>query len=307
MLDAIRAFYRSLPGWAQYWTLRLSIALAAAFVSSVFMHIAVYAYALRHGARFPLEGVSFVALLGALTGFVFTLASMFLFFELPRALAEFHKIVVEDNIKRTHTLKSRLTANLVFVAGPLLLVLLVIFVSHGVPALVMREQIDIPSLVSSGVSSSVFYVLFGLPVILLAVNFPDPWSPWPRKIALWAFGIVVACVALAALLSPFDVFLRFIRFGGGLPVEIVSVTGKPTSESCLFLVSDGAVTVYDKHTDKFVEYRRDAVAEVRYSPRAPDCIVPTRQGNAVPVPSPDKPASYAVRSSPMLVCCGGNC
>lgn len=307
MIDAIRAFYRSLPGWAQYWTLRLSIALAAALVSSVFMHIAVYAYAARHGARFPLEGVSFVALLGALAGFVFTLASMFLFVELPRALAEFHRIVIEDNIKRTHTLKSRLTANFAFVGGSILMIALVVAVSHGIPALIMQEQVDVTALLWSSVSSYSFYLLFGLPIILLAVNFPDPSSPWPRKIALWAFGIVVAGVALAALQSPFDVFLRFIRFGGGLPVEIVSATGKATNEACLFLVSDGAVTVYDKETDKFVEYRRDAVIEVRYSPRAPDCTIPTRQGNAVPVPLPDKPASIAVRSSSMFVCCGGKC
>lgn len=306
MIESIKAFHRSLPGWAQYWIQRLAIGVVAALVSSVWMHVAVYAYALRHGARFPLEGVSFVALLGALAGFVLALASMFLFYDTPRQLRQFHVIVIEDNIRRTHSWKSRLTANLAFVVVPMLVL------SVGLGGINFAAIMAIAAKVDdfanwAGLVANLALIFVGMLPVVLAVNFPDPESPWPRKIVMRLYAVVVIGVATAALFSPFDAFLRLIRFGGGLPVQIISEDGRPSPDACLFLVSDGAVTIYDKPSDKFIEYRRDAITEVRYSPRAPDCAIPTRQGNAVPVPSPDKPVSVAVRSSPMFVCCGGKC
>jgi hypothetical protein len=98
MIDAIVAAYRALPSWLQYWVMRLLVAVVAALIASTWMHVAVYAYATRYAARYPLEGVSFVALLGGLAGFLFILVSMFLFYELPRELRKFHVIIIEENI-----------------------------------------------------------------------------------------------------------------------------------------------------------------------------------------------------------------
>jgi hypothetical protein len=68
LIVATLAYYRSLPNWAQLtgqWLIRAAV---ATFILGQWSSVATYWYAMRYGARPPVEGVPFLELTVAVLG-----------------------------------------------------------------------------------------------------------------------------------------------------------------------------------------------------------------------------------------------
>lgn len=218
----------------------------------------------------PLEGVSFISFSGGLAGFVLSLISLFLFHFIPREVANFRRDFFGMPDSETLLTRHRLKTNLVFLALMTLGYALLISMEIGASYLFLKpeDRRDAVSVAFGTGSAAVFLLLIGL----IAINFHASDRPWKRGI-FWLFVFAVVAALFASLTSPFASYLRTIRYGGGLQVEL-DIEGADRVSACLLLISDEVITVYDEGTTGFVEIPRTTVSRFSYNPIDPPCELP---------------------------------
>lgn len=270
LLERASGAFKLLPESARTLIVRLAISLVAAISASLLVQCAVYAYAFRHGARIPLEGVSFIAFMGALIGFVLSLVSLFLFQFIPHEVRGFRRDIFSLP-ENAEFIRRRLVATNVIYLGALLAVGAVMIAIQTGAGFVFLKPEDREDLWVTVRGVGVLLLWMAL-VGCLALNFQASDKRWHRAL-LWLFVVIAVGTLWALLTSPFASFLRGIRYGGGLSVELV-LDDKSTIKSCLFLMSDSVVTTYDADTTTFTEIPRAEVARLRYSPSENACDLP---------------------------------
>jgi hypothetical protein len=186
MLDEIVSAFGRLPEWLRMLLTRLAMSFAAAVLSSLLMHLAVYAYAYRHGARLPLEGVSFIAFLGGFITFMLSLLSLLRFQYFPSEIRKLRREFFADETLLAFVRRRKIVANVISTVALLIASSLLIALAFGTTVLLTPPS-DRPVFLPYFLEYMAWIFVPILITSTLALNFPDPNSTWPGKLLLWAF------------------------------------------------------------------------------------------------------------------------
>jgi len=264
IIAAAWIYYQRLPHWVQLvmqWAVRAGI---ASFILAQWSSVATYWYALRYGARPPVEGVPFLALTVALLGLILLLLTTLLFYGLPYLLRTTRAMLV--SIASHHPMAgSKHKYKLIFFAClTILFASATLFLSgpYRITLQVITIVVAPPDREYLGVVLALF---FFIAIYFLAILLPKllgEKSIFRLTFGLYSFAILLLMIAMLG--TPFDHVLRATRFGGGLQIDIELPNKERLPNQSLFLTSTNFVTVYDPNTMKFREVNREHVVQIEY-------------------------------------------
>jgi hypothetical protein len=248
LLQAALDYYGSLPTWAQLaiqWLIRAAV---ASFILAQWSSVATNWYAMRYGARPPVEGVPFLALTVAVLGLMLLVWTVLLFQAIPtilRLLRHITTVYIKDD------LSDRI---LKYVAYSF-----VFLFSLAIPLIAIK-------LLKTKAAVYLFTALIVLPVFSLTwLSIRDLKDKEINRLSLGLYTVFIALLMVAMLGKPFDHILRATKFGGGVKVDVDLRDNSSLTGQSLFLTSANFVTIYDPGAAKFRELNRDHIIQIEYS------------------------------------------
>lgn len=307
---SIISFYDGLPTRVQFavnWFLRAFIAsLFFSFVSN----IATFAYAIKYGARPPVEGVPYLSVTVGVFGFLLIIVTVLAIYGLPFVVAQLQRLSriiisavgspspkvgppsprgrrlrrISQNLVSAGILFTFLGINELVQPGSIKEVLeqwleLVSGLTPGIRE--WTEQMQGPTLVWV-VATAAFF-----PIAALAVAGVSALSP---KVLRYASNAVyfasILTIVVFSIHSPiqqasFEQVLRLSRFGGGMPVTVYLSDGTILENKHLFITSADMVTLYDAEAQVFREINHAHILEMRYGRSTGWVLPPQREWDEI--------------------------
>ena len=257
----------TLPSHVRPYAVWFIRAIAVGITLTIWSTYALFDYVGRYGARAPFEGVAFSTFISLVLGFFIGVFGFVVF--------EGTRTIVEDLLKGS--LKHRSDGRFSIVKD---ILILLFWPAMSFSALMIVEFFswltnseDI-NWARNILLSAAFVVPFSI-----AYFFPKPHSKWPPRFYL-AMYLIGAFYALhISTGNGYAEFLRGIRYGGGVPVSVVTADGTTQNDVGLFLRTTSSITVYDRKSDTFSEYPLNALVKITYLPsRNTPPILPSRIG-----------------------------
>lgn len=282
MIGALVKTYNGLPLFARRLIVR---AFFSTVILSVWTHIATYFYALRYGARIPLEGVPFLVVFASIAALILAFVSVSTLALVPfakdappigstnkegenEARRPIPQTTKKGSLKATGTQRAlaSLWSFLSLFAAALGVVSLTAdlgawgsFVERVMPLFSTTLG---TSLLSSAVTGAA--LVTGVALTSFAFRFATRRQIEILSLAMYIFtGLAV----MIALLGPgFDHLLRVTQYGGGLLVNIETRDRGIIENASLFLVSDQTVTVWIATEGVFEEFNSAHLVSITYRP-----------------------------------------
>jgi hypothetical protein len=263
LLQAALDYYGSLPNWAQIaiqWLIRAAV---ASFILAQWSSVATYWYAMRYGARPPVEGVPFLALTVAVVGLALLALTIILFYGAPIIL-KFIRFILAFPID---SFKIKISGLLEIVERILSSIIIFGFLAIMIFITFPRKNIGTTNQNNADIIIYIFLVVFATLFIvivrrLLARSLNDNNI---HRISFGLYAISIAVLMVLMLSTPFDHILRATKFGGGVKVDIDLRDQARLAGQGLFLTSANFVTVFDPATAKFRELNRDHIIQIEYA------------------------------------------
>ena len=265
--------WRAVPPWIRKFLRRGSI---SALLTGIGLNLALYIYAWKYGARWPLEGVPFFFELSVLTGSVLAGGTL--------AIAALHRVAlyqlaeISDRIETSFKKPSLSSIRLMqgFFGAILLsagLMLIALYVYRGE---MYRYMLESSILVLGGGILFLIYCITGRqPNLKLEAERAVHNNANNLYIAL-VIGVVFA--AISPLLSD---LMKLTRFGGGLSIEYSLVGDDEVLTGGLFLRSKNSLTVWIDEESRFSEHPLTAVESIRYKQDGKSLLPPARLANRI--------------------------
>lgn len=252
MWTRLTDFYLGAPFWIKLAISSLISAFVGATIMAFLSTYANYFYALRHGARVPVEGVPFLSFSVAVASAIIYSAPL-----LVVSFVYFIGFAIINVIRPGNHPVTLLQRTIVKTIGLFLFfaVLFLAFVIASAPEARQYTPVIIMLL---------FFLVFGS---FFAFGY---WLAKNRHVLREAnfilFLIITLVLAGNMLFVPgrYDSFLRLTRFGGGLESTIHRDKGEPIT-AYLFLYTEKRVILYKPDTNSFLEIPADDVQSIEYS------------------------------------------
>lgn len=231
--------------------------LLVSTVLGILSNAAVYVYALRAGARAPVEGTPFLSLLVTFFGLV--LFSLIRFF-VPLLVAVVDRLTkFNRRLIRNQLIARGITSITVIIAN---LIASIFAVAQSLQFVKWKELLS--HQLSPKIFIAIFIFAFTLSALLLWLA-GKPKSFVQKVSARLTFGSFFV-VAFLMFYPPniFDGVLRVTRFGGGIETAIYLQNGS-IAEGNLFFVTADRVVLYKQEENAYFEYKWDMVSHLSYS------------------------------------------
>ena len=248
-------------------------------ILSIWSHIATHLYALRYGARLPLEGVPFLFVFAIIAGTALALVSGITLFLIPRKKeqADIPKgnepghDPVAPRVAPADFFTRRLSREEIRVVFGIFLTVL------GVASLVVTFILVQPRYLTWANMLEAF-IFDGIPVevalvtvLALPMTLASVTSLLGRASVrlIRSSSLIVYVVAGLGVMymmagTAFDHLLRVTQYGGGVPVEVETTLGETISHNHLFLVSQDTVTLWDPNNGVFQQINGTEIVRIRY-------------------------------------------
>ena len=251
---------------------------------------AIYLYAYRFGARIPVEGVPYINLAAFLVSLAFFLTAVvcvvisYAFLTLSTYVylailfiangvigpeTGIHKIDPSDKVLG----RILILIPLIF---PFLVVISLIALSYDFDLVyenLSRPLFGEPPLSSTSLTFNlttptiIFFIVIQVLIILIVVT--SKWRWLTKWVVLILTVSLIAFVIWSMFFSPnvYTTFLREIKFGGGVPIDIIYESvkdGESTINGHLFLISANNYVVYESTHQRYIEVPISKVTQIHY-------------------------------------------
>lgn len=253
--------------------------VVSTFVLSIWSHIATHLYALRYGARLPLEGVPFLFVFAVIAGTALASVSGITLFLIPRKKGQdgnppnsapadeqgAPKVVPADFFtRRLSREETRVVFGIFLTAlGLASLVFTFLLVKPRYPS--WADMLE--AFVFEGIPTELALVtVLAIPMTLASASslLGRASANLIRSSSLLVY-IVAGLGVMYMMAGPaFDHLLRVTQYGGGVPVEIETTSGETISHNHLFLVSRDTVTIWDPNQGIFQQINGAEIVRIRY-------------------------------------------
>jgi hypothetical protein len=276
MIDRLKALWMRLPGWGQQLSVRI---LLSSLLLTLVSQVATYFYAMRYGARIPLEGVPFLAVMAIVASVGLATISFAALIFVPLA----------KNFDQSSSQLMRLLVRLNFVSSdndgsshPISRYALLAFLVYSV----LHQSAHLLEHYTSFDTGAHWYL--GFLMVLESTAETSSWTVvfhW-MQLAVYAFFLIALLGVLriramqiaswviyfgailtltAAMMGPsFDQLLRISRFGGGIGVNLLMAEKAEVRTGHLFLISSDTLTLWDPKTLSFHEVNRKHIDRLTY-------------------------------------------
>ena len=282
MISSIFQWYRRLPLVAQRLILR---SLFSTVVLSIWTHVATHFYALRYGARLPLEGVPFLTVFAAFAAIILAFVSVSTLALVPFAKdAENAKTPTQatgdenpdEEESDQNTRSSREIGSRSFFASIWSFSSMLAISGLSLSALSLLYELKAFGLIALigngmnfGIGSSLLFISAFMGAVMAGSLATGRLfrKATKRQIEILSLGmyLVAGTTVLIAMLGPaFDHLLRTTQYGGGIVVNIETRDDGLIQDVSLFLVSEDTVTIWDSEGGVFQEYNSMHVIAITY-------------------------------------------
>ena len=270
ILHRVKGYLNDVNRWSHRRSREIRDVVLRISISTVVLSLAVpfatQVYALRFGARLPLEGVpySFVFVLAA--SLVITASTMFGYL-MPLLQNRLHKIV-HDNSSFGERLR-KLTIRIMRISLPVISVLAGIVISFLMAA-AFEPELILPNLLAFDFESAI--PLLALLMALIQFVFGTIITLERRSLrnlSFFSWNMYTAALITTVFILFTDAFaygLRAVQFGGGRKVAVETVDGTKVSDVYLFIHSTDSLTVWNDDAQQFEEFNLEHIVAVDYKP-----------------------------------------
>ena len=271
--------FRALPDLVKEGAKRVFL---STLILTVLTQLATYVFAIRHGARLPLEGVPFLILVALVAGAVLSVISVSTLALIPLG-RDYRKGSKSDMVTDQRLDTSKALSTWLIVALSVLLVLTLVLRSlnlepvHDPTSNLLVEVfgVELPedALTRDSASSLLdeFWVVMAASILAFAIftRLRLFTVKALNNISKWGYNSAITMVGLSLFIGPgYPEILRITKFGGGVEIGLTT-RDEDLNKAYLFLISSDQVTVWLAGENEFRQFNTEHVVSINYRPDAP--------------------------------------